>query len=391
MRELLFQKLWQGCCFDTRYLTTSCARPVSILHPGEINMGDGPDFSQASVLLDGTIRLYGHVELHVRNNEWYTHKHHKDPRYNTVILHVVLQPDKAEPVQREDGTFVPTLVLGSHISEQWKNFLRRVQHGENLRCAGIIHDIGPDVIQHQLDEASILYFAEKRSHLLQFFDADRPLSEACTNMVFLGWCDGLGIPANRAMMIEMGEYMIDLHEKGHSSASILNNALRFSGLTHSPGPSSARSFKRIEWDLSGCRPGNDPIKRIRQAAYVLEMLKSTPFKEIATQSGDAFTERFNHFQTAGTQRRQILRQIVLLPALYLLGEWIHRPQLRTFAEQQWKSGQIPTPKSHLKLVQTDSTLSRIANGHPGIIHQIKKNCIPGNCTDCRIFKNATGG
>lgn len=56
-------------------------------------------------------RLVGDVEFHTRASDWFTHQHQSDPRYNRVILHVVLFLDSSPPTRRQDGVIVPTCSL----------------------------------------------------------------------------------------------------------------------------------------------------------------------------------------------------------------------------------------------------------------------------------------
>jgi uncharacterized protein DUF2851 len=60
-------------------------------------------------------RVTGDVEFHIRCSDWYTHQHHTDPRYNNVILHVVLIFDSVGPVLRQDGRAVPVCSLNDLV------------------------------------------------------------------------------------------------------------------------------------------------------------------------------------------------------------------------------------------------------------------------------------
>lgn len=393
MKELLFQKIWEGYCFDSRSLKTTCGQHIELLHTGRLNTGDGPDFSQASIIADRLFRMFGHIELHIRCRDWYAHGHHRDPRYNAVILHVVLREEQAAPVQRADGTFVPTLVLAPHLSENWRQFIRTVQAGQTLRCAGIIRDLKPDILTRQLAEASELYFQEKRRFLLQFYNENVPVSRAWLDMLFLGWCDGLGIPSNREMLTRTGRYILQLHHEKLSTKDILREAMWYTGLTKISSASRHRHhpLSRVEWDLSSCRPGNDPILRVRQSVNFLNMLHSHGFGAFLSLPEQTLLDIVDQQEFGGSQRRQILRQIVLLPALHVLGSLMHIPRLQQFANHYWQNGHIPTPKSHLRMLHAAGNHQNVAKNHPGTIHQIKRFCEPGNCTDCLVFKSATGG
>lgn len=83
-------------------------------HPGG---AAGPDVQDAVLVAEGRVEgeqdeLYvGDVEFHVRASDWTAHRHQDDPRYNRVVLHVVLVIDDATPTLRRDGTQVPLCSL----------------------------------------------------------------------------------------------------------------------------------------------------------------------------------------------------------------------------------------------------------------------------------------
>lgn len=84
---------------DTLTATSGCK--VEIVSPGLHNRDSGPDFSAALIRFDDE-EWGGNVEIHVKASDWKRHGHHKDPAYDTVILHVVGVDD--EKVRRTDGS-----------------------------------------------------------------------------------------------------------------------------------------------------------------------------------------------------------------------------------------------------------------------------------------------
>jgi hypothetical protein len=73
-----------------RTLRTEGGEDYTLLYQGRRGGGAGPDFRDAvPARLDGA-RLRGDVELHLRARDWQAHGHAADPRYNAVVLHVVL-------------------------------------------------------------------------------------------------------------------------------------------------------------------------------------------------------------------------------------------------------------------------------------------------------------
>lgn len=115
--EKLVRCLW----FDARWRPTTLhtldGRPLIVHTPGRWNVQAGPDFRQASLTIgDGGLQA-GDVEIHCHVAGWTAHRHHLDPRYNAVILHVVLWQERQMPaVRRADGQEVPQVALAPWLS-----------------------------------------------------------------------------------------------------------------------------------------------------------------------------------------------------------------------------------------------------------------------------------
>ena len=71
----------------------------------------GPDVRDAVLLFPDGEQRVGDIEFHVRVSDWVAHKHFTDPRYNNVILHVVLLCDDLHPTTRQDGYSIPVCSL----------------------------------------------------------------------------------------------------------------------------------------------------------------------------------------------------------------------------------------------------------------------------------------
>ncbi|MGB3331121.1 MAG: DUF2851 family protein, partial [Thermomicrobiales bacterium] len=107
-RELALSAAWHGGL--TRTVTTVDGRRVDIVFPGQWSHGFGPDFENAMLDVRGEGLSTGAVEIHLRTSDWMAHGHHLDPRYNSVILHIVSRHDALE-TRRADGRLVPIAVL----------------------------------------------------------------------------------------------------------------------------------------------------------------------------------------------------------------------------------------------------------------------------------------
>ena len=95
---------------------TRDGRLVRVLFPGIAATQAGPDFTGALLALDAGAAVRGDVEVHLLASSWNGHGHHLDPRYNGVILHVVLSDDGG-PALTADGTLIPVLSVGPLLEQ----------------------------------------------------------------------------------------------------------------------------------------------------------------------------------------------------------------------------------------------------------------------------------
>ena len=113
MQEAFLQFLWRYQKLSSTQLKTASGEELIVLQPGVWNTGAGPDFLQAKILL-GHVQWSGHVEVHRKSSDWWHHKHHQDPNYDAVILHVVWEHDGL--VFSPSGTPIPTLILAEFVA-----------------------------------------------------------------------------------------------------------------------------------------------------------------------------------------------------------------------------------------------------------------------------------
>lgn len=84
--ELEWQSWWFGGSFG-REFTSTRGHPVRVIQFGHWNRGAGPDFTEAAVEIDGTLRR-GCIELDRTARDWERHGHGENPSFCGVVLHV---------------------------------------------------------------------------------------------------------------------------------------------------------------------------------------------------------------------------------------------------------------------------------------------------------------
>ena len=109
--EVVVQQFWYDYAPLAGELRTMEGHTLEVISPGWWNHCAGPDFQGAQLRFNGKL-FVGDVEVHLDQPCWREHGHDRDPRYNNVLLHVVLNPVRAEyRVETAAGRAIPHLNL----------------------------------------------------------------------------------------------------------------------------------------------------------------------------------------------------------------------------------------------------------------------------------------
>ena len=110
--ERLLQIIWFHQRLWRDKLSTLDGRRVRVLHPGYWNRGAGPDFRGAVLQFDSDPPRSGDVEIDLQISGWQAHRHHHNPAFSNVLLHVVWDSDGAETGRALEGKPpIPKLAL----------------------------------------------------------------------------------------------------------------------------------------------------------------------------------------------------------------------------------------------------------------------------------------
>ena len=124
--EAIVWHLWQEHLPKNKHLRLTDGRQLRVSCTGTLNKNSGPDFLNAELAFGPGRPIRGDVEIHVRPADWHRHGHETDPRYNPVILHVVMWNDEDDPsILKQNGQYVPTLVLSDCLSDSFNRLRRR--------------------------------------------------------------------------------------------------------------------------------------------------------------------------------------------------------------------------------------------------------------------------
>lgn len=143
MPEIVLHYIWEQCLWADFAQHTTDGLPIQIISTGMHNTNAGPDYAHARVRIDKK-EWVGNIEIHVRASDWNRHRHHLDPAYDNVILHVVRTADR--PVYNSRGQLVPQCELRypsdrDYLSQLFQSASRMDSAFARIGCAEqLLHD-----------------------------------------------------------------------------------------------------------------------------------------------------------------------------------------------------------------------------------------------------------
>ncbi|WP_020404418.1 DUF2851 family protein [Gracilimonas tropica] len=377
--EAFLQWIWENLLFDFTALQTNEGQPVHVLDPGKQNVTDGPDFKQAIVQI-GNLTWHGDVELHINNRGWLEHRHHEDPNYNNVILHVVAEKGGL-PAITKSGQQLPTLNLEPHLSKELSRFLKSFSTSGKLNCSTGLQFISERAFYEQLDKAHLEYFEKKADDFLQYYDPELLPTQAWKYALVISLWDGLGISHNRKPMQKTACKWIQVINSENRLPAI-TEILEFAGFKNKINPD-------LKWNYKSVRPANHPRNRIIEAINLSEAIINLPFDHFLNLELAPAWDRFLY--SAGlkkTGRYQILYGTVFLPALYMLGKLFAHQKLSDAAFSSWKHLKTPIPSSILSSFHSLPINNQRYRKKLGSVHLLNAYCKAGKCTECFVLKKA---
>jgi ribosomal protein L21E len=377
-RESLLQWVWEVQQFEHRDLKTTCGESLQIEHPGLINHGEGPDF-QHSRLKIGSMLWHGDVEIHIAENDWFSHNHHLDDQFEGVVLHVYLKRGKSPAITADGHTPYALDLMNSIRNPLYRLLLQKQQCGK-LPCTGNLTAISEEVFHRQLEKAHREYFEYKAERLLDEYPSGKPVSDAWLSALITVMYETLGVAGNRSPMKCLAGRLLEMNTRQTDPEKFIDAVVEIAGVQN-----------RSIWNHTGMRPAGKPENRIRQAAAIHFEILQTPFRDFLKQGAstwDDFISRVGPGNLPGRQMQNILFATVYLPALYLLGDLLFSNKLKNEALTLWQNMDARLPAGILKPFRKSGLPYQKFQGKFGLVHQLKRYCRDRNCHRCELFKKS---
>lgn len=408
MREEYLHYIWANRLFDTLTHKGEC---VEVLSVGEHNSFAGPDFSMARVRI-GEIEWAGSIEIHKQASEWTQHNHHKDPLYDSVILHIVLEQD----VECYDtqGNSVPTALLdvSDEVLRQLNTLLLS---NKSLRCMPEMLQLGGT---HILDRALELLPAriEEKLDLLK----DRSESDHFNSIFYLTLMRYMGAHQNNEAMELVARSLPYNCLKKHASDSLaleamligqaglickeprdeyedrLLNEYQFYRQKFSLTPIPSDSFKRLR-----LRPSSFPTRMLGIVAQILhhenELLSAITTFDKSLISSYLSIAPSPYWQThmdfgrplekklagIGSQTLKSLIINAVIPTLYY---YARQKGDKLLADEaiKWLYDLSPEQNQFVRIFERNNVKPRHAADSQALLQLYHKFCRPYKCLKCQL-------
>jgi hypothetical protein len=300
------QCVWADDRLRPAELVTAHGERLRVEHPGEWNLGPGPDFLNAALLVGPELRrIAGDVEIHVRPADWQRHRHADDPRYRRVCAHVSYYPGTLPAAELPPGALQialrPALDALPDFSFDNVDLMAYpiAARAAPPPCRQAMARLSPARRGDVLDAAGHTRL-RRRAEILQSAMLDRTPAQVVYEEVMAA----LGYRPNKAPFRRLARLLpLDVLREKSAGDPVRAYALLMGAASLLPDPSAgrrldaeaktflrrcwdfwwpqsgdylSRRIPRSDWAMVGMRPANRPERRLMAAAMLFAPAPSLP-------------------------------------------------------------------------------------------------------------------
>lgn len=411
MPEILLHYIWQREIFRSFPQFTTDGRHLEVLSVGIHNTDAGPDFSSVHLRVTQpntqpdtqpnsqpntqpagqTIDWIGNVEIHVHSSDWFKHRHHLDPAYDNIILHIVRDADKT--IYNSKGEPIPQCVLQYPTDQDYLSRLIADAHLMDStylthRCAKLL-----------LKDPSLLTNGWKQTMLTRRLTCKTHSINRLLNITTNSWEEAFyislahyfgfhtnGIPFEQLAINTPLSYLRKHRDNLFQLTAILMGQ---SGLldTNDPNEPLSKEFNFLKtkfaltpiqpsmWKMGRMHPQNTPQVRIRQFAQLLHQSEFLFSKILDNNDLDSLRTLFS-VPGMGRDSVDILIINVAVPFKYAYGQ--KKEALQLLSSIPAENNRIIRQWRELGQVVTSAADSQ------ALIHLYQTCCQTGQCLNCDV-------
>jgi hypothetical protein len=417
MNEAFLHYIWQYQYFDKSDLLTTSGEPVSILLPGFKNANAGPDFLNAKIKI-GDVTWIGHVEIHIKSSEWIDHRHHTDPAYENVILHVVWNENQS--ILRQDKSRIAGLEFKGRVSEDLLiRYRSLINQPESIPCAHQLEHV-TEIKKFSMMERSVIERLENKSSLIR--DVLQKNDNDWEQVAYRTLCKNFGFKVNSPSFERLSEILpykillkhdqlLQVEALLFGQAGFLDEKMEdayfnllkreYNFLAAKYGLSEKRMSKS-QWKFLRLRPANFPTVRLAQLAALVirqknmfsKIVDATSYQDLLGMFSVMQSEywqdhyRFDHKtdqKIAGLGEASILN-ILINSAIPLLVAYGKSKDEQRYVDRALEILQsIPAEDNAIiKRWNAQKIISKSAADSQGLIELFNSYCNKRRCLDCTI-------
>ena len=415
MNEELLHYIWRYQRFVGALFTIDDSE-IEIVFPGIYNTDAGPDFLEAKVRIGETLWV-GNIEVHKKASDWYLHSHHMDKAYDNVILHVVLENDKA--VLDQHGNQLQTLVIMNAIDDDLVNNYQNFMENKNwIACSKLIRTVDEFIVsnwfeallierlQHKVGEISDKLNLYKNDWQQVFYET---IARNFGFNLFAGAFEALAKSLPISCIAKHKNNLFQLEALLFGQAGFLDpdftddypNNLK-SEYAYLQKKFALTPIENHLWKFLRNRPNNFPTIRIAQFAYLLNTSSSLFSRIIDAEtlqslrslfgvSCSAYWENHYTFDVLSTQRKKKLGRSAIdlilintvIPLLFSYGKQKNDQQYVDKAIDLME--QLPAEKNHIvaKFKEYGVNIEN-AKHSQGVLQLYLYYCVNKSCIRCCI-------
>lgn len=391
MEELMYY-VWQQRIFQS--IMTLDENPIEIIHPGLRNLDAGPDFFNAKIKIDGMVWA-GNVEMHVKASDWLRHNHQKDPAYDNVILHVVLQADAV--ITLPSGEAIKTVVMRipQDVMERYHRLTADAPYSFSaIRCATSIPQI-PSIILK--DWQTALATQRMLGKMKRVRDLIEDNKESWQEAFYTILCRSFGTGTNSDSCERLARSLPYKYLQKHLNnpeqirAMILGQAglipVQETQLINEYAFLSAKfqlkPLQQAAWKFSRIRPQASPELRLRSLSTLLYTHRDLFNEVLDAPDIKSLQKIFLIPHQIGIQTVNSILINAVVPMLLAYAQWQCDEEMSERALEMLE--QIPAESNRYMdyWIQAGVPI-RHAFDSQALLHLYREYCEPHKCMNCRI-------
>lgn len=415
MKEEFLHFLWKHKLYDQNRMLTQSGKILHVISPGFQNSDSGPDFSNARIMIGDTVWV-GNVEIHQRASHWKYHGHHQDEAYDSVILHVVTEPDLQ--VKTTGGVVIETFCMefSPILSNNYQNLLANDQ---TIRCKLKIRDYPRIHINFWLNNL-IIQRLEQKTALIRI-ELERSVNN--WNEVFYRFlAKSFGFKTNELpfelltktlplkILLKYRENIFQLEALLFGTAGLLSNVSNpdeYVKRLHKEYSFLQQKYRLKQlhpsiWKFARMRPLSFPTIRLAQFAMlihksyalfskIIEIDDLVELRKLLLTETSVYWETHYQFEKASARHVKSLGRSsingllinTIVPFLFVYGEAQGDTTLKERALRFLE--ELPAEQNHIigewSLAGIDATSAMQTQS---LLQLHKSYCLPGHCLQCAI-------